>query len=277
VAVALAALLSLQTLAAQQIVKPDISTDALAAAASRYVESYQEQFKFLLADEDYTQILFTAEGERVLERRMKGELFLTYLAGDGDWIAVHDFAEVDGRPVSNREDVRLLLQKSDTRGVAARIANRNAQFNIGRLDRNINQPTLPLLLLGPKRVKNLDFDRRDVILRDGRTIVVLGFRERERPTLVRDARGVSLFSKGTITMDAQSGRIERTEIEINGTTARSLLTTEYMPDEKLGLWVPTVFRERYESTFGRDREIIHGEARFTNYRRFEVTGKIKIK
>lgn len=255
--------------------KPDLSTKALVERAARYVANYQEQFKFLLADEAYTQTVTTISGTVTQERTMKGELFLTYLAGDQDWIAVHDFSEVDGQPVPNREDVRLLLQKSDVRGVASRIANRNAQFNIGRLVRNFNQPTLPLLLLGPKRVKGVSFDRRDVIELGDRTLVALRFTERERPTLVRSARGSALHSKGTIMIDALTGRVEGTEIEIAGDDSRSWLTTEYESNPKVGLWVPTVFRERYESSGGGDRELIRGEARYTNYRRFEVTGKIK--
>ncbi len=277
VAVALAALLIAPAHAWQQSAQPDLSTKALVAAAARYVASYHEQFKFLLADEEYTQSVYDTAGNRIQERHMKGELFLTYLPGDRDWIAVHDFAEVDGEPIPNRDDVRVLLQKSDVRGVAARIANRNAQFNIGRLGRNFNQPTLPLLLLGPQRIKTVSFDRQEVVELRDRTVVGLGFRERERPTLVRTAQGRSLYARGTITIDALTGRVERTEIEVASDVAVSRLTTEYGLDEKLGLWVPTVFRERYDGSFGGSREVIHGEAKYTNYRRFEVIGKIKIK
>jgi hypothetical protein len=271
VAAALALASSAQPSAAPQ----DVSTKALVAAAAKYVAAYQEEFKFLLADETYTQWVSTPDGRITAERVMTGELFLTYLAGEQDWIAVHDFAEVDGVPVPDREDVRALLQKSDVRGVGGRIANRNAQFNIGALGRNFNQPTLPLLLLGPKRIRTVAFDRREVVALRDRTLAGLGFRERERPTLVRSGSGAFLYSRGTMTIDALTGRVERTEIEIRSDNVLSRLTTEYAPDEKLKLWVPTVFRERYEHASGGERELIRCEARFTNYRRFEVTGRIK--
>ncbi len=273
IAVVLVALLAGPALVSAQ--KPDLSTKALVASAATYVADYQEQFKFLLADEAYVQTTFTAGGELKRRRQMTGELFLTYLPGDGEWIAVHDIAEVDGVTVRDREDLRLLLQKGDVRGVAARIAARNAQFNIGRLGRNFNEPTLPLLLLGPKRVRGVDFERRKVVGALDRTLVGLGFTERDRPTLVRTALGRPLYAKGTLTVDAATGRIERTELEIKDAGVYSRLTTEYAPDEKLRLWVPTVFQERYEDSRERDREVVLCEARYSNYRRFDVTAKIK--
>jgi hypothetical protein len=105
--------------------------------------------------------------------------------------------------------------------------------------------------------------------------VVLAFTERERPTLIRSAQGRHLFSKGTLTLDAATGRIERTEFEIKDAGVLSRLTTEYAPDEKLGLWVPTIFQERYEGSQGRDRELVLCVARYTNYRRFDVVVKVK--
>jgi hypothetical protein len=275
VALALAAMLVAPVQAGRQAGQPDLSTRALVDAAARYVATYHDEFKFLLADEEYTQTLHSEDGETVQQRRLTGELFLTYIPGDRDWIAVHDFATVDDEKIPDRDDVRALLKKRDVRGVAAQIANRNARYNIGRLGRNFNQPTLPLLLLGPSRIKSVAFDRQDVVRIDGRTRVQLGFRERERPTLVRTMRGQPLYSRGTITIDAATGRVERTTIEIESDRVRSVLTTEYAPDERLKLWVPTVFRERYDGESDGAREIIECEARLTNYRRFEVTGRIK--
>jgi hypothetical protein len=263
-------------LAAQQSRPLDRSTSELVTTAARYVDKYQEEFKFLLADEAYVQRVMSASGTILQERHLKGELFMTFLPGDDEWIAVHDFKEVDGKPVQDREDVRALLQKGDVRGTAARIAAQNARFNIGRLGRNFNEPTLPLLLLNPRRVKDIDFDRDRVTIVGGRTVVSLRFRERERPTLIRNAiTGAPIFAKGLLTMDALTGRVERTQFEIDIDRTTSRLFTEYELDERLNLWVPVVFRERYDDARERERQVILCEARYTNYRRFEVTGRIK--
>jgi hypothetical protein len=279
VALALAALLGLPApvhVEGRQDPKPDLSTKALVAAAANYVANYQEEFKFLLADEEYVQRLSSSNGRVTEERRLKGELFLTFLPGDGEWIAVHDFKEVDGKPVPDREDVRALLQKGDVRGTAARIAEKNARFNIGRLGRNFNEPTLALLLLHRKRVQDIDFDRDRVVTQDGRTRVTLRFKEGDRQSLVRNAITTDhIYAKGLLTIDALTGRVERTEFEIDVNQTNSRLVTEYQPDEKLQLWVPVVFRERYHDARERERQLIQCEARYTNYRRFEVSGRIK--
>jgi len=49
------------------------------------------------------------------------------------------------------------------------------------------------------------------------------------------------------------------------------LITDYARDEKLGLWVPSVFRERYQ---GRGEDIVC-QAIYSNYRRFDVSTRIK--
>jgi hypothetical protein len=46
-------------------------------------------------------------------------------------------------------------------------------------------------------------------------------------------------------------------------------------DPKVNLWVPAVFKERYEQKLDRGVEIIECEARYSNYRRFVGTARIK--
>ncbi len=278
VALSLAALLLLPApvrVEGAQDPKPDLSTKALVASAAKYVATYQEEFKFLLADEDYVQRVYSSKGTLLQERRLTGELFLTFLAADGEWIAVHDFKEVDGRPVPDRDDVRALFQKGDVRGIAAHIAATNARFNIGRLGRNFNEPTLPLLLLHQKRVPYVAFDKDRVVTEAGRTRVTLRFRERDRGIVQNGIGNDPITALGFFTIDALTGRVERTEFEIEADRTTSRLVTEYQADEKLNLWVPVLFRERYDDARDRDRQVIQCEARYTNYRRFEVTGRIK--
>ncbi|MGE5836929.1 MAG: hypothetical protein ACM4AI_20820 [Acidobacteriota bacterium] len=254
--------------------KVDLSVKAIVASATRYVVDYETKFKFVVADEAYTQTTYDGRGEQTGIRRMSGEMFLTFIPADEAWMAVHDFAVVDGEPVPDREDLRALLQKGETASVVRRVRERNARYNLGSIIRNVNEPTLPLLILEPKRVKGFSFNREEVLQTDGRTTVRLSYRERDRPTLVRNIRGGALFSRGELTVGAGTGRIERTIMEFsqNGITAR--LTTTYAHDEKVEMWVPVSFTERYESR-GEDREVIVCEAAYTNFRKFEATARIK--
>ncbi|HEY7475898.1 MAG TPA: hypothetical protein VH679_12850 [Vicinamibacterales bacterium] len=254
--------------------KVDVSTRAVVAAATKYVVDYETKFKFVIADETYTQALYDRDRQQTGARRMKGELFLTFIPADAAWLAVHDFAEVDGTAVPDREDLRLLLQKGETLSVVRTVLGRNARFNLGTIVRNFNEPTLALLMLEPKRVNSVSFNREEVQRIGGRTLVRLSFRERERPSLVRTDRGRPVFARGEFTIDAETGRVERSVIEFVDGAILARLTTTYALDEKVEMWVPVAFAERYERT-NNDRELILCEADYTNYRRFEVTARIK--
>jgi hypothetical protein len=254
--------------------KIDLSPRALVAAATSYVVEYEKRFKFLIADQSYTQAVYDQDRRETGRRWMQGELFLTFIPADSAWLAVHDFTEVDGEPVEDREDLRALLQKGETVSVVRSVLSRNSRFNLGSILRNFNEPTLALLVLEPHRVQRFSFDREEVIRTAGQTRVRLSFRERERPTLVRDGENRPVYSKGEITIDAATGRVERTTIELLDDNVLARLTTTYALDEKVDMWVPVAFAERYERT-SREREVIVCEAAYTNYRRFEVTARIK--
>ena len=260
------------TLTAQQRI--DTSTRAVIAAATKYVVDYETKFKFVIADETYDQATFDHEKRETARRSMKGELFLTFIPADGAWLAVHDFTEVDGEPVADREDLRPLLQKGETTSVVRSVLKRNARFNLGTILRNFNEPTLALLILEPKRVAGFSFDREDVTTVDGKPKVRLSFRERERPTLIRAADGAPVYARGELVVDAETGRIEHTTIEFRDGPIVASLTTQYALDEKIEMWVPVTFIERYERNRD-DREVIVCQAQYTNYRRFEVTARIK--
>lgn len=254
---------------------PDLSTKSLAAAAMAYVADYEARFTFLVADEEYTQQVLDPAGRQTARRQMQGELFLTFIPADHTWIAVHDIATVDDQPVPDRDGLRVLLQKGEVTRVAKQIADRNAAFNIGGIQRNFNEPTLPLLLLGPKRIKGVSFDRRQVVRHPDGTRVTLAFAERDRPTLIRSVRGSAIHAKGELIVDAATGRIERTTLELEDGEIVARLSTDYAREDRLDMWVPSVFTERYEGAARGRREVIVCEARYTNYRRFEVTGRIK--
>jgi hypothetical protein len=243
-----------------------VRVETIVERASAYVERYAAELKFVLADETYTQRVNVKNGA-TWERRMRGELYLAFLPAEETWITVRDVAEVDGALVAGREELGTLLRQGDVTSVAGRVADRNASFNIGSVTRNFNEPLLPLLLFtGDRRART----RFRHAARDAGT-VTLSFEERERPPLVRSRSGAPVFSRGTLVMDEQSGRIERTTLELDDSGIRVQLETTYAPNEKLGLWVPAIFRERYV----RGPETIVCTAVYSNYRRFEVTGRIK--
>ena len=272
-----------------QTAGPARSGAALAQRASAYVAGYQRAFSFMIADEHYVQrVEYDASAAGSPEesrapaaasqsRSMRGELFLTFLEADRRWVALHDIAQVDGVEVSGRENLRALLAVSPVESVAARLFRHNARYNIGTILRNFNEPTLALQVLDPRQRPRFSFRAAGPAPRAlPSTLVMLEFREREAPTLVRATDGGPVFSSGEMVVDAATGTIRWTRMAFRHESIDAELITTFAWDERLGWWLPAEFAERYAAgpRGRRPAETITGLARYDHYRRFAATGRI---
>jgi hypothetical protein len=265
--------------------EPDTSARAVAARAASYVADYQQAFAFLVADEHSVQLATwdaggpTDPSRTPVRRTLRGELFLTYLGADRRWVALHDVAEVDGQPVARRDDLRAVLAVSSVQSVAARLFRHNARYNIGSITRNFNEPTLALQVLDPGNRPRFEFRTTHSERVAEITRVTLAFRERERPTLVRSLDSRPVFSRGELIVDAATGTIRRTRISFRHESIDAELDTTYDDHPRLGLWLPVLFQERYTGgpRNGLPPETITSEARYDNYRRFEVRASVVAK
>lgn len=251
------------------------SVDALVATAARYVREYQRAFAFLVADETTVQeVSASVPVPGPTSRTTTGEMFVTYLAAESQWTSVHDVAAVDGVPVADRDDLSTLLRDHSIGSLAPRLFARNARFNIGSVQRNFNDPMLALLVIGDRRRDLASFSRASASAdRDG--FVTIAFRERRRPTLVRDTAGRPVFARGELTIDPDTGAIQRTWLALGADGVEAELTTTFAFDAGVDSQVPVMFTERYASTREGRREVTNCESRYTNYRRFDVAVRIQ--
>lgn len=251
------------------------ATPILVDAARRYVEGYQRDFAFLVADEVTVQRAST-RGRMTATRTTRGELFATAVETDHTWMAVHDIHEVDGRPVPDRPDLREMLRRNPFALVALRLAAANARFNIGRVTRNFNEPTLALLVFTPRFVGGIKFERESVrLLRTPAgdvTLATLRFEGRDGTSIVGSRAG-RVRMHGSAVLDVATGHIHETTIRFADAQVNATLVTTYSHDPHVGLSVPVTFVETY--TAPRTGEQTAAETTLTNYRRFEVTGRIK--
>jgi len=149
--------------------------------------------------------------------------------------------------------------------------------------RNFNEPTLSLLVLDERHRPRFMFERRQVQRSGDAWVVTMRFSEREGPTLIHDPNRGFMFSAGELVIEAGSGRIRRATLQGSVGGERLQFDTTFAPDDRLGMWVPAAFREEYEFVAPpRSRENpqaqyenIVCEARYSNFRRFETTIKIK--
>lgn len=260
---------------------PDTSAKAVVAKAAAYVAQYQKDFAFLLADEKYEQVRTSGSSASppTDRRTLAAEAFLTYVASSDSWIFVRDVKTVDGQPVVSPQNAQALLQDRTSRDTLRQIKDLNSRYNLGRITRNFNEPTLALLILGPAHRAQFKFDRKAVEPPNAdhpdRTLVTIAFKESDRPTLIRDANGASVFTSGEFVVEAETGVIRATRLSMKDGTITAMMETRYALDPKLKMWLPSVFNEHYAQSLKSVREQIDCEARYLDYRRFEVTGRIK--
>src|SRR5436190_7521570 len=111
------------------MVQPAPSAKDVAVSARQYLSGYEKALSYLLADEVYTQHVQDGSGRERESRTIRGEFFVTYTAGQ--WMSVRDVAEVDVRPIADRDGLRELLTRDTLADVRRRLIARNAGFNIG--------------------------------------------------------------------------------------------------------------------------------------------------
>ena len=251
------------------------ATAVLVDAARRYVEGYQRDFAFLIADEVAVQRAST-RGRLTATRTTRGELFTTVAEADHTWMAVHDIHEVDGRPVPDRPDLREMLRRDPSAFVALRLAAANARFNIGRVTRNFNEPTLALLVFTPRFVGGVRFERESVRTvgtpAGNVTLATLRFEGRDGTSIVGSRAG-RVRMQGSAVLDVATGQVHETTIRFANAQVNATLVTTYGHDPHVGLWVPVTFVETYAAPRTGDQTA--AETTLTNYRRFEVTGRVK--
>jgi hypothetical protein len=263
---------------------------AIAERAADYVAGYQRELAAIVADEEYVQDIRRQVPQDPGAPRFRsttGEVFFIFTAPSRGWMAIRDVRTVDGAPVPERTDVRAILATLPVTQVGEQMRSYNARYNIGRITRNINEPTLALLSLDEAHRSRFRFDtkkREDV---DGHALIWLAFQEKERPTLIRSLQGRPVFMKGELLVEMANGRIweSRLTATVEGTSVE--LVTTYRFDERLGLMLPIVFRELYEQGKGAakarmqepgtslESEQIACEAKYSNFRRFEVFSRIR--
>jgi hypothetical protein len=271
------------------------SLDTVIKRVAAYVAAYGPQLANIVAEEQYTQWIETEPGTIVVpglgrtRREIRSDFVLTML-GDGDtWVAFRDAFEVDGSLVRDRADrlVELLSRGGDQAWrQAAAIANESARFNIGTrlIARNINVPTFVIQLMQDRNRDRFRFSR--VRYSDGRDRKAGGektqgqgveesrrwaieYRERERPTIVRQVTGGDQPLRGTLLVDSETGEVLQTTLTWErGPGGIITVTFAHVPD--VDLLVPVRMSEQYRDA----RTTIFGDAVYSRFRRFTTSARV---
>ena len=181
--------------AGQGAAAPPIET--LLERVSTYIAGFEKTLTGIVAEERYTQRLFkrvviaghTRTNQNPTTTRTLASDFLLVRTDDAvGWLPFRDVFAVDEEPVRDRDDrlTKLLIEPSAAASAQARrIMEEGARYNIGRVLRTINVPTIGLRLFAADFRNRCEFrkDRDEAI--DGVATTCIRFQEKTRPTLIR--------------------------------------------------------------------------------------------
>jgi hypothetical protein len=182
----------------------------------------------------------------------------------------------DGKPVADRtERLQSLLKRSDASmaGLTA-LADESARFNIGPADRNFNERTLALRVLAPGNASRFQF-REAGAARVGRVATYrIEFTEIGRPTVIQSQDHDAPIG-GVLLVEPKSGRVARSELRVADPTTGALarIVVDYAVPKALDTWMPVRMSEEYDA----GATSVRGTAEYSNFRRFETSGRPPLK
>jgi hypothetical protein len=246
-----------------------------------YLADYAERLPATIATERYEQRCGSpSSSERV---SLVSEFGIMRLGPPGGWLGLRDVLSVDGRSIPDREQrLQDLFTSPSARGIqqARRIAQQNARFNVGRIQRTINDPAVVLELLDGRNATRMRFKRIEETITNGTNVWAVTFVERRRPTIIQTSEGRDQPARGTASIDPLTGRLTRVTLMIENAADRigiidragftATIDVLFKDEPRLGFWVPSGMTERYDSRESR----CSGEATYSNYRTFGVETRI---
>ena len=259
------------------------SLDEVLRRAGAYTERFHDGMTSVVAEERYVQQLGSQSpggGGRSrpfiwTERRTLISDFVL-IAGTGReprWMAFRDVLQVDGTPVRDRDDrlQKLFAAGGDAIDRALALSQESSRYNIGPegFVRTVNVPVIAMDFLLPEMRPRFAFHKRSVRqTADGARTWEIEFAEKDRPTVIRTPKGESIVARGTLWIEPDEGRIVESTLEL--WERRAKISVTYEVDPRLHIAVPVRMKESY--LLGRD--LLDGEAIYSNYRRFETSARV---
>jgi hypothetical protein len=267
--------------------------DRLVDGAAAHVARFVATASVLLAREHYDQEATTRTGPSARfatsklglvteQRTLESEVALVQIGDDRLWLIARDILAVDGKPVREEDRVRIPPRIDGPADQAfrafRRVADQGARYNIGRIRRDLNVPTLALWFLSEGIRQRFAFtivgEERlgDVSCR------IVRYVERERPYLLH-AEDRPARVEGRFWIADDSAAVLRTELVLRSppgaTPGRAAIEVDYAFAPSVDAWAPREMRERYE-TGPNAANLITGTARYDDYRRFSIDTRITV-
>jgi formylglycine-generating enzyme required for sulfatase activity len=274
----------------------DVPLEVVLDRAGWYLDSFVEEFENVVAEERYVQDSSTnlpsftpvavgrgggvimqpspAEVLRARHRELRSDFLLVRPPGTEALVPFRDVMTVDGVDVRDREArlAKLFLSgASSPNEIIARaeqIREEGSRYNLGSMRSTLGNPVLALSVLQKSYQPRFRFTLTKEDRNAGPGVSVVGYREVVSPAMIRGEAGIDLMAHGRVWIDTMTGRVVKTELQVEQPAIRALVTTTFQVEERSGIGIPQEMRERYTMANGNRITTI---ATYGRFRRFDVS------
>jgi len=272
--VAAAALLALPSgslRATQQA--PPLPLDVILRNAAAYTDAFSSDASGIVIEETYIQ---QVRGKQLTTRRMRSDVLIT---GDRTvgWYEFRDVFEVDGQVIRDRDSrlARLFLKPSESSiEQAHRIQDESSRYNLGNMRRTIDNPVLGIVILQADFQPRFHYSLGKMDPKVGPGVWIIDYKEEAHPSFIRGRSDLDLFAHGRLWIEAETGRLMRTEVLLEQPTLRAKITTSFRFDDRFGITVPYEMQEEYKFDNGIK---VTAVATYDRFRRFDVSTEDTLK
>jgi len=272
---------------------PPVALDLLLDRAAWYLDYFVDEFENVVAEERYIQDstvplpsfspigggrggvfpppLSPSDAARARHRDLRSDFLLVKSPDTLALVPFRDVIEVDGVAIRDREArlAKLFLSASGASVMeqAERIGAEGARYNLGNMRSTLGNPVLGLGVLQRSYQPRFRF----TLARDDRAaaagLSVVEFKETATPAMVRGEAGRDLLAHGRVWIDSATGRVTKTELQVEQPVIRASIVTTFRLEDQSGIGVPEEMREQY--TFANGNRIAT-VATYGRFRRFDV-------
>jgi hypothetical protein len=263
-----------------------ISLELLLGRGGWYVIDFLEKFSNVVSQETYIQdssvpmqsaMLLGRPGSGTRNRVLKSDFLLVSVSSAQDWVPFRDVFEVDGQLIRDRDSrlAKLFLKPSENSiEQANRIQNESARYNLGNMRRTINNPVLGIVMLQSDFQQRFHYSLGKMDPKVGPGVWIIDYKEEARPSFIRGRSDLDLFAHGRLWIQAENGRLMKTEVLLDQPTLRARITTSFRFDSRFGIAVPYEMQEEYKFDNGIK---VTAVATYDRFRRFDVSTEDTLK
>src|SRR5262249_47668710 len=271
-----------------------VPLDELLDRAAWYLDYFVDEFENVVAEESYiqdsSQLLPSfspmpggrggafppppspADAARARHRDLRSDFLLVKSPDTEALVPFRDVREVDGIPVRDRDERLAKLFLGERSGSlmerAERIGAEGARYNLGNMRSTLGNPVLALGVLQRSYQPRFRFSPSKDDRAMGPGAVVVEFKETTSPAMIRGEAGRDLMAHGRFWIDAPTGRVLKTELQVEQPAIRATVTTTFRLEERSGIGVPAEMREQYTLANGNRITTV---ATYGRFRRFDVS------